>query len=125
MSSAFASICILDDDTSVLRSIESLLESDGLAAATFEHPDAFLAHARDHEVKVAVLDVCLGEASGLDVQAKLHEISPGTRVIVMTGRDRPGVQTTAMQNGARAFLLKPFRDETFLAHVHGALAIAS
>jgi len=125
MSCVCAPICILDDDVSVLRSIEYLLESDGLAARTFEHVDDFLAHAREHEVKLAVLDVCLGEASGLEVQAQLQEISPRTRVIVMTGRDQPRLQSIALQNGARAFLLKPFADEMFLEHVHAALASGS
>ena len=87
--------------------------------------DEFFAHVREHEMTVAVLDVCLGDASGLEVQAKLHDISPGTRVVVMTGRDQPGWQSAAMQNGARAFLLKPFEDEIFPAHVHNAPAIAS
>lgn len=125
MSSFSVPICILDDDASVLRSIKHLLESDGLAARTFEQASDFLAHAREHEVKVAVLDVCLGEESGLDVQARLHALSPGTRVIVMTGRDQPGLESVARRNGARAFLLKPFEDEAFLAHVRDALTIAS
>lgn len=125
MSTSPVSICILDDDASVLRSIELLLESDGLTATTFESADDFLTHAREHELKVAVLDVCLGEKSGLEVQKELREFSPRTSVIVMTGRDRPGLQSTALQNGARAFLLKPFDDETFLAHIHAALALAS
>ncbi len=124
MSPASAPICILDDDVSVLRSIGQLLESDGLSSQTFEHAGEFLAHARTHEVKVAVLDVCLGDANGLEVQAQLHDISPATRVIIMTGLDQPGVQTIALRNGARAFLLKPFEDEAFLSEVHDALAIA-
>ncbi len=114
-------ICILDDDTSVLRSIAQLLDSGGLTAETFEHADDLLRHARGHAVPVAVLDVWMPEASGLEVQARLQEISPGTKVIVMTGRDDPGLRAAALEGGAVAFLAKPFDDETFLAAVHRAL----
>ena len=116
-----ATICVLDDDASVRSSIEHLLDSDGLSAQTFERADDFLAHAIRHEVAVAVLDVWLPEASGLAVQQRLREVSPATRVIVMTGRERPGIRAAALAAGAFAFLVKPFDDEAFIALIHRAL----
>ena len=121
MSPAVPPICILDDEPSVLRSIKRLLESDGIDALGFERAGDFLAHAREHEVKLAVLDVRLVDGDGLEVQAELRRISPGTRVIVMSGRVRTGLQESVLQQGGSAFLLKPFEDEVFLAHVRRAL----
>ena len=60
------SICILDDDASVRRSMEQLLDSDGLKAQSFEDAEDFLAHARSHAVRLAVLDVWMPETSGLE-----------------------------------------------------------
>jgi FixJ family two-component response regulator len=114
-------ICVLDDDASVRSSIERLLDSDGLSAQTFERADDFLAHASRHQVALAVLDVWLPEASGLAVQQRLREVSPGTRVIVMTGREQPGIRAAALAGGAFAFLVKPFDDEAFIALIHRAL----
>jgi len=114
-------ICVLDDDASVRSSIERLLDSDGLSAETFERPDEFLARASQHKVALAVLDVWLHEAIGLAVQERLREVSPGTRVIVITGREEPGIRAAAMAGGAFAFLVKPFDDEAFIALVHQAL----
>ena len=114
-------ICVLDDDASVRSSIEHLLDSDGLSAQTFERADDFLAHATRHQVALAVLDVWLPEASGLAVQQRLREVSPNTRVIVMTGREQPGIRAAALAGGAVAFLVKPFDDEAFIALVHRAL----
>ncbi|TLD70160.1 response regulator [Phragmitibacter flavus] len=116
------SICILDDDASVLRSIVHLLESGGFAASSFQHVAEFLAHVHEHEIKLAILDVFLGEENGLVVQTQLRRIAPDTQVIVMTGREQPGMQATAMENGAKAFLLKPFEDEMFLEQVREALS---
>ena len=68
------SICVLDDDASVRKSIVQLLDSDQLKARSFEEPEAFLAHARKHTVPLAVLDVRMPKMNGLEVQARLREI---------------------------------------------------
>ena len=70
------STCILDDDASVRHSIVQLLDSDGLKAQSFKNAEVFLAYARSHAVCLAVLDVWMPETSGLQVQARLHEVSP-------------------------------------------------
>ena len=101
------SICIVD--ASVRNSIEQLLDSDGLKAQSFEDAEVFLAHARSHAVSVAVLDVWMAETSGLQVQARLREVSPNTKVIVMTSRETPAIRTAALEGGAFAFLIKPVR----------------
>jgi FixJ family two-component response regulator len=114
-------ICILDDDFSVLNSLRELLDSDGWEARTFDNPDLFLAYAREHPVKLAVLDVWLPQMTGIDVQERLRVISPETLVIVITGREEPAIRATAMEAGAFGFLGKPFEDEAFLTLVRDAL----
>jgi FixJ family two-component response regulator len=119
------SICILDDDASVRNSIVQLLDSDGLKGLTFEDAEVFFSHVRSHKVPLAVLDVWMPETSGLQVQAKLHEMSPCTKVIVMTGRETPAIRASALAGGAFAFLAKPFDDEAFLCLVRQALSSAA
>ena len=121
MNATNETICVLDDDASVRSSIKRLLDSDGLSAETFERADDFLAHAARHPVALAVLDVWLPEGSGLAVQQRLREVSPGTRVIVMTAREQPGIRAAALSGAAFAFLVKPFDDETFLTLIRRAL----
>jgi two-component system nitrogen regulation response regulator GlnG len=119
------SICILDDDTSVRRSIEQLLDSDGRTALSFKDAEEFLAYARAHAVSLAVLDVWMPRTSGLEVQARLRETSPDTKVIVVTGRETPAIRAAALEGGAFGFLVKPFDDETFLSLVGQALRSAA
>ena len=118
-------ICILDDDFSVLNSLRELLDSDGWEARTFDNPDLFLAYAREHPIKLAVLDVWLPQMTGIDVQERLHMISPETLVIVITGREEPAIRATAMEAGAFGFLGKPFEDDVFLGLVRSALGTVS
>jgi len=114
-------ICVLDDDSSVLSSLKELLASDGFEAETFDSPDEFLAYTQAHAVKVAVLDVWMPVTSGIEVQERLHELSPETQVIMITAREEAAVRAVALEGGAFAFLVKPFDDEAFLTLVRNAL----
>ena len=71
---------------------------------------------------MAVIDVWMPLMSGLEVQSRLRELSPSTRVIIFTGKDDPLIRSTALTGGATAFFLKPFDDEEFLTAVRLALS---
>jgi FixJ family two-component response regulator len=120
-----ATICILDDNVSMLRAIERLLSSDGLEAQLFSDPLRFLAYAKSHCVGVAVVDVCMPGLNGLQVKEKLQTISPKTRVIIITADEDDSVRNQAMQSGTVAFFIKPFDDGEFLAAVYQAMASAT
>jgi FixJ family two-component response regulator len=115
-------VCLVDDDLSVLKSIERLLASDGLSVRGFNKPKEFLSHVQAHSVPVVILDIWMEEMSGLELRAQLSGLSPGTRVIIITGRDDSAAKLTALQMGVVAFFTKPFDDDQFLTAVRDALA---
>jgi FixJ family two-component response regulator len=115
-------VCLVDDDFSVLKSIERLLASDGLSVRGFNKPKEFLSHVQAHSVPVVILDIWMEEMSGLELQVQLSGLSPGTRVIIITGRDDSAAKLTALQMGVVAFFTKPFDDDQFLKAVRDALA---
>jgi two-component system response regulator FixJ len=119
-----AEICLIDDDPSVLKSMQYLLASEGLKVRAFNRAQDFLTHAASHDVPVVVTDIWMNDVTGLEVLARLCAISPKTRVIVITAREDLAARATAMQIGPVAFFMKPFNDEKFLAAVHDALAQA-
>ena len=116
-------VCLVDDDLSVLKSIERLLASDGFSVCAFNKPKEFLTYVQAHAVPLVVLDIWMEEMSGLELQAQLSGLSPNTRVIIITGRDDPSTKLTALQSGVIAFFTKPFDDDQFLNAVRGALAM--
>jgi FixJ family two-component response regulator len=115
-------VCLVDDDQSVLRSMQYLLASDGLAVRAFNRPEDFLAHAATHTVSVVVTDIWMDGVTGLEILARMCAVSPRPRVIVITARDDLAARATAMAIGPAAFFIKPFDDEKFLAAVRDALA---
>ena len=116
-------VCLVDDDLSVLKSIERLLVSDGFSVCAFNKPKEFLTYVQAHAVPLVVLDIWMEEMSGLEVQAQLSALSPQTRVIIITGREDQTAKLAALQSGVIAFFTKPFDDDQFLGAVRGALAM--
>jgi FixJ family two-component response regulator len=107
-------ICVLDDDPSALKGTNRLLSSAGWIAKSFANPHSFLGYAQTHGPKVVVVDILMPVMNGLEVQRRLRQISPSTRVIILTSKDDPGVRSKAMEAGAVAFFLKPVDNDVLL-----------
>jgi FixJ family two-component response regulator len=119
-----SAISLLDDHPSVLKGLVRLLSSAGLKAEPFSDPNKFLDYERIHHSPVAVIDIWMPIMNGLAVQSQLRDVSPSTRVVVLTANDDPSLRNTALNAGASAFLTKPCDNEEFLAAVRRALVAA-
>src|SRR3977135_1071153 len=101
-------VCLVDDDPLILNSLRYLLASDGIASRAFDKEETFLAHIEVHRVALVVLDIWMAGMNGLEVQARLSSMSCQTRVIIMTGREGPDDERTAMEAGGRAVFQQQF-----------------
>jgi FixJ family two-component response regulator len=95
--------------------------SEGWRPEPFSEPDAFLNYVKIHRPAVAVIDVWMPLMNGLEVQSRVRELSPSTRVIMLNGKEVPLVRPTSLKAGASAFFIKPFDDREFFAAVRLAL----
>lgn len=114
-------ICVVDDDPSVRRALSRLLSLEGWDVRCFESGEQFVAYASKHGVRLVLLDLSLPGLDGLEVQTILNELSPGSRVIIMTARDDRSLRSAATKSGADNFFLKPFDNEQLLRAMHCAL----
>lgn len=108
------SICLLDDDQSALKGINRLLRSAGWLAKPFDDSRSFLDYAQTYRPDVAVIDILMPGMNGLEVQRRLRNISPSTRVIILTSNDDPVVRSKAIDAGAVAFFVKPVDNDVLL-----------
>ncbi len=116
-------IGIVDDDQSVRDSISSLLRSAGYKTAAFESAEAFLNSAGLTEPDCLVLDVRMPGLSGLELQSQLHEMRRQTPIIFITAHTDDIVRARALQQGAAAFLGKPFSEDILLGAIHSAVKV--
>lgn len=119
---AAPSIYLLDDDPSVLKATERLLTSEGWRVEKFTKPDVFLHQVKIAHPRVAVIDMWLPNLNGLEVQRRLTELSPETRVIVLTANGDNAVRWKALAAGAVAFFIKPAHSNEFMASIRSAFA---
>ena len=114
-------ICVVDDDPSVMNAVVRLLSMAGCQVKAFNDPVEFLLYVKTHVAAVAVLDVRMPHVTGLEVQSRLRDVSPSTRVIIFTAINDSDVRDKALRAGASAFLTKPLDGEQLLSAINSAL----
>jgi FixJ family two-component response regulator len=114
-------VAIVDDDQSVQRSLQDLIESDGLSALCFSSAEQFLDSQARSKVACLIADIRMPGMSGFELQAKLKAERCRVPVIFITAHGDAEMRTLAMGDGAVEFLTKPFNDAVLLEVVHAAL----
>ena len=114
-------LAILDDDKSVQRALQDLIESEGMSTLCFDSAEQFLDCGLRHQASCLVADIGMPGMSGLELQARLKVERCGIPIIFITARGDIPLAVNAMKDGASDFLTKPFEGGVFLAAVEHAL----
>lgn len=104
-------IVIVDDDPAMRQGLATLLSALGYRVQSYASAAEFLAVATTTEAACLVLDIQLGDELGIELARQLAAIGSNFPIIFMTGSDDERYRSDAMELGAVAFLLKPFRVE--------------
>ena len=114
-------VAIVDDDESVQRALQDLIESDGLSALCFGSAEQFLDSEARNKAACLIADVRMPGLTGLELQAKLKAERCPIPVVFITAHGDAEMRIHAMREGAVEFLSKPFDDAVLLEIVHAAL----
>src|SRR6266545_3127041 len=101
-------VVVVDDDGSMLKSLERLLNAYGFDTEVFPSAEAFLARTCAREAACLVLDIHLGGMSGVELRRRLAVSGSAVPVIFMTAFDDEGTHEEAVEAGCVAYLHKPF-----------------
>ena len=85
-----------------------MLRQYGYASLLFPSAEAFANHGDFGNAVCVLLDINLGDVSGIELRHRLKAAGNSVPVIYMTGNDNPAVRTAALQSGCLAYLTKPF-----------------
>jgi FixJ family two-component response regulator len=110
-------VAIVDDDRRVRESVQSVLESAGYDVVTFESAEAFLESGVLSSVTCVIADVRLPGIDGTELQRRTRRERRQLPVILITAHDDDDVRRHALQDGAVAFLVKPFDGGDLLEHI--------
>ena len=111
-SSEAPNVILVDDSRPILTDGLAVLEEvlPDVAVTGFVSPPEAIEFARSYRVTLAILDIELGTASGLDLCRTLLEINSRTNVVYLTSY--PDYALDAWSTGACGFLVKPLTPES-------------
>jgi two-component system, response regulator RegA len=101
------SLLIVEDDKSFLQRLARAMEGRGFSVTTAESVAAGLDQVEKAAPAYAVVDMRLGDGSGLDVISALKRRRPDARGIVLTGYGNIATAVTAVKLGAVDYMSKP------------------
>jgi FixJ family two-component response regulator len=120
-----STVFVVDDDASVRKSLERLLNAAGYRVETFGGAREFLARQRrpTDGPQCLIVDIRMPEVGGLDLQTRLRDADIRVPVVFATGYGDVTSSVRAMKTGAVDFLSKPIDDRELLWAVERGLAI--
>ena len=101
------SLLIVEDDKSFLQRLARAMETRGFTVTTAETVADGLQQVEKVGPAYAVVDMRLGDGTGLDVISALKRRRPDARGIVLTGYGNIATAVTAVKLGAVDYLSKP------------------
>lgn len=109
-------ILALDDDVEILRLVRACLENDGhevMLASSIDEAQRLVAQTYFH---IYIIDLCLGDGSGLDFAQGLRR-RKGIGIIILSGRTHVADRVLGLDTGADDYLGKPFHLRELQARV--------
>ena len=101
-------VLIIDDEKDVHYSFRRLLEKEPLDILSAESGDEGIRMARKSHPDLIVMDIRMGQQSGLDTLKELRQMNPKQVVVMMTAYGTSQTAIEAMKRGAYDYVLKPF-----------------
>lgn len=110
-------LLLVDDEPLLRLSIGDTLSAEGHEVMLAANGEDAVSSLQGDRFDLVICDVHLPKVSGLDVLRQCRELQPGVPVIIMTAYGLTAEAEEAVQNGAAAYLMKPFQFEELLREI--------
>lgn len=114
-------VFVIDDDISVLASLQCLIRCEGWQPKTFESALEFIAGPRPLVPSCLILALHRPDPNNLGVQKQVARERPEIPIIVISGYADIPTTVLAMKAGAVDVLLKPFSEDALLGAIRQGL----
>ena len=115
-------ILIVDDSFYMRTMLKNMLSDAGYeVVGEAANGEQAVTMAVETKPDLITLDVILPDNTGLDVLRKLREQQPESKVVMCSAVGQEAIVNEAIENGALAYIVKPFSEEKVLEIVGAAL----
>jgi len=118
-------VLIIDDKVKLCKSLAMNFEEFDYTARYSTNGADALNELRAHPISVVLLDLSLGDESGIDILQSILKLKPGLPVIMITGYATLETAVEAIKLGAIDFLEKPLKFDKLFTVVENAIKLAS
>ncbi|MBE5944368.1 MAG: response regulator transcription factor [Lachnospiraceae bacterium] len=116
---ATSRILVIDDDVSILKTIEKLLIAEGYEVSLAKSGlQALKALEKGIKPILIISDIAMPDMDGYDTCNKIHSLLPDTPVIFLTSMEDTQTELTALKLGALDYLTKPFVSDIFVTKIN-------
>lgn len=105
-------ILVIDDEVDICFLLGGILKRKKFKTTYGNTISEGLIKLKACSPKYLFLDINLPDGSGLDTIKKVKELAPEVKIIMISAYDGTNERITAKQQGADAFVSKPFNGET-------------
>lgn len=106
-----AKVLFIDDDVMLGNIVTMALTEEGYVVHQQNSLTGIKAVVGEFRPSIIVMDVEVGAEDGIDVMPELYAVSPEIPIIVISSHSESNEVVRALQNGAVAYLKKPFETE--------------
>ncbi len=114
-------ILVVDDETSILQSMEGILSDEGFEVASAESGLEALGKIEEMMPDLVLLDIWMPGVDGIETLEKIKALYPSLQVIMMSGHGNIETAVKATKVGAYDFIEKPLSLEKLLLSISNAL----
>jgi two-component system, response regulator RegA len=107
-------ILLLDDDLTFCEVLGRSLRKRGFAVLTAQTLAGAVEQVRQVQPQLAVVDLKIGQESGLDAAETLLALQPRLRILMLTGYSSIATAVTAIKRGVYDYACKPLDAEEIL-----------
>ncbi|MGD9807142.1 MAG: sigma-54-dependent transcriptional regulator [Deferribacterales bacterium] len=118
-------ILVVDDEQFIRETIERTLTSKGYEVISAVNRAETIERLANDDPDLILLDMNLGEESGLDILREIKEADPDILVIIITGYGTVETAVEALKMGAYDYIKKPFKADAIHLIVRLALETQS
>lgn len=111
-------LLLVDDDPTFCGVLEQALNKRGFEVHSATDVETGIKVAETIEPEYAVIDLRIGQESGLVLVRRLHELDANTRIVMLTGFASIATAVEAIKLGAVHYLAKPADTDEIVAALH-------
>ncbi len=114
-------VLLIEDDSTIARSIELMLRSEGLNVYTTDLGEEGIDLGKLYDYDIIVLDLTLPDMSGFDVLKALRVAKVQAPILVLSGNAVVEAKVKALGFGADDYMTKPFNKDELVSRIQAVV----